>query len=67
VIVIGAIATLLLNVAIPSVLKYLILIVTSYAASNLIVSLYRRAAMKINMRRDNSMRNKKNYINLNLR
>ena len=59
VIVLGAIATLLLNVTIPSVLKYLILIVTSYLASNLFVSLYLKAAMKINMRRDNRMSNKK--------
>ncbi len=55
VIVIGVIALLLLNAAIPSVLKYLILIVTSYLASNLFVSLYRKAAIKIKIRRDHSI------------
>jgi hypothetical protein len=43
VIVIGAIALLLLNVTIPAELKYLILTVSAYLTSNLIVSLYRRA------------------------
>ncbi len=43
VIVIGVIALLLLNTAIPSILKYLILTVSTIVASNLIVSLYRRA------------------------
>lgn len=44
VIVIGVIALLLLNTAIPSLLKYLTVTVTAYVASNLIVSLVRRAA-----------------------
>jgi len=44
VIVIGGIALAMLNAAIPSIAKYLILIVSSYVASNLIVSLYRRTA-----------------------
>ena len=44
VIVIGAIALLLLNVTILAELKYLILMLSAYLASNLIVSLYRRAA-----------------------
>jgi fucose 4-O-acetylase-like acetyltransferase len=44
VIVIGVIALLLLNTAMPSLLKYLTLTVTAYVASNLIVSLVRRAA-----------------------
>jgi hypothetical protein len=43
VIAVGAIALLLLNLTTPSLLKYLILSVLSYLASNLIVSLYRRA------------------------
>jgi peptidoglycan/LPS O-acetylase OafA/YrhL len=43
VIVVGAIALLLLNLTIPSLLKYLVLSVSSYLASNLIVSLVRRA------------------------
>ena len=59
VIVIGVIAFLLLNTAIPSVLKYLILIVTSYLASNLIVSLYRKVAIEIKIRRDHSISKKK--------
>jgi hypothetical protein len=44
VIVIGAIALLLLNSATPSLVKYLILVVSTIVASNLIISLYRRAA-----------------------
>ena len=47
VIVVGAIALFLLNLAIPSLLKSLILVVSAYLASNLIVSLYRRAVTKI--------------------
>jgi peptidoglycan/LPS O-acetylase OafA/YrhL len=43
VIVIGAIALLLLNVTLPAIVKFLILMVSAYLASNLIVSLYRRA------------------------
>jgi fucose 4-O-acetylase-like acetyltransferase len=44
VIVIGVIALLLLNTAMPSLLKYLTLTVAAYVTSNLIVSLVRRAA-----------------------
>jgi peptidoglycan/LPS O-acetylase OafA/YrhL len=47
VIVIGVIALLLLNSTMPSLLKYLTLSVSTYAASNLIVSLYRRAVAGI--------------------
>jgi peptidoglycan/LPS O-acetylase OafA/YrhL len=43
VIVLGGIAWLLLNSALPSLLKYLILTLSTVIASNLIVSLYRRA------------------------
>jgi surface polysaccharide O-acyltransferase-like enzyme len=43
VIVLGVIALLLLNLALPALLKYLILAVSTILASNLIVSLYRRA------------------------
>jgi len=50
VIVIGAIALPLLNLAIPALLKYLILTVSAYLASNLIVSLYRRAIVYITKR-----------------
>ena len=42
VIVIGSIALTMLNTAIPSLLKYLILTVSSYVASNVIVSFYRK-------------------------
>ncbi|MFC1543091.1 acyltransferase family protein [Candidatus Neomarinimicrobiota bacterium] len=44
VIVLGGIALLLLNLALPSLLKYLILVVSTILASNLIISLYRRVA-----------------------
>ncbi len=50
VIVIGVIALLLLNTALPSTLKYLMLAVTAYVASNLIVSLVRRAVAGIKAR-----------------
>jgi len=43
VIVVGAIALLLLNVALPAMLKWLILAVSAYVACNLIAGLYRRA------------------------
>jgi hypothetical protein len=42
VIVVGGIALTMLNTAIPSLLKYLILTVSTYAASNLIVYFYRK-------------------------
>ncbi|MEJ2557155.1 MAG: acyltransferase [Anaerolineae bacterium] len=45
VIVLGGIATLLLNLALPALLKYLILAVSAILASNLIVSLFRRAVI----------------------
>lgn len=47
VIVLGVIALLLLNVAMPSLLKYLTLAVATFVACNLIVSLFRRAADRI--------------------
>jgi len=47
VIVIGVIALPLLNLSIPSLLKYLILTASAYLTSNLIVSLYRRAVTSI--------------------
>lgn len=43
VVVIGGIALAMLNVAIPSIVKYLILVGSTFVASNFIVSLYRRA------------------------
>lgn len=42
VIVIGTIALTLLNSAMPSLLKYLILTVSTYVASNVMISLYRK-------------------------
>jgi fucose 4-O-acetylase-like acetyltransferase len=42
VIVIGCIALIMLNTAIPSLLKYLILAVSTYAATNLIIYFYRK-------------------------
>jgi peptidoglycan/LPS O-acetylase OafA/YrhL len=42
VIVIGGIALTMLNTAIPSLLKYLILTVSTYVASNLIIYFYRK-------------------------
>jgi hypothetical protein len=47
VIVIGAIALTMLNTAIPSLLKYLILTVSAYAASNLIIWSYRKVLNQI--------------------
>jgi fucose 4-O-acetylase-like acetyltransferase len=46
-IVMGAIALLLLNVPIPSLAKYALLIVATYAASNLFVSLYKNTVQKV--------------------
>jgi surface polysaccharide O-acyltransferase-like enzyme len=47
VIVLGLLALLLLNTTMPSLLKYLTLAVSTFLASNLISSLFRRAAMRI--------------------
>jgi len=52
VIVLGVIALPLLRSAMPSILKYLILVVSTYLVSNLIISLYRRVATEIKTRRD---------------
>jgi len=46
-IVMGGIAVILLNAAIPSLAKYAILIVSTYVASNLIVALYRATVQRI--------------------
>jgi peptidoglycan/LPS O-acetylase OafA/YrhL len=50
VIVVGVIAMLLLDSAMPPLLKYLILSVATYVVSNLIVSLYRRGVPSIKAR-----------------
>ncbi len=42
VIVLGGLALTMLNAAIPSLLKYLILTVSTYVVSNLIIWVYRR-------------------------
>ena len=47
VIVIGVFGTLLLNLNLPALVKYPMLIVLTYVGSNLIVSLYRRAVTRI--------------------
>jgi len=46
-IVMGGIAVILLNAAIPSLTKYAILIVSTYVASNLIVALYSATVQSI--------------------
>jgi surface polysaccharide O-acyltransferase-like enzyme len=51
VIVLGAIALLLLDSSLPSILKYLLLAVSTFLASNLLLSLFRRAAASIRGRR----------------
>jgi len=50
VIVVGVIALPLLNVTLPAMVKFLILVVSAYLASNLIVGLYRRAVAYITKR-----------------
>ncbi len=47
VIVIGVFGTLLLNLNLPALVKYPLLIVLTYGASNLVVSLYRRVSTYI--------------------
>jgi surface polysaccharide O-acyltransferase-like enzyme len=49
VIVLGGLALLLLNLALPPSLKYVILVVSTIVVSNLIVSLYRRAVTGFRM------------------
>ncbi|MHA1257926.1 MAG: acyltransferase family protein [Promethearchaeota archaeon] len=58
VVVLGGISLILLNTAIPSILKYLILIVSTVLVSNLIISLYRRVASTIKLRRTNGKEGK---------
>ena len=56
VVVSGGIALILLNTAIPSILKYLILTVSTILVSNLIISLYRRSVSTIKLRRHNGVK-----------
>jgi surface polysaccharide O-acyltransferase-like enzyme len=58
VVVMGAVALAMLNTAIPSLLKHLILAVATFAVGNLLVSLYRKASRRLI---------KENYSNLNRR
>jgi fucose 4-O-acetylase-like acetyltransferase len=50
VIVIGVFGTLLLNLNLPALVKYLLLTVLTYLVSNLIVSFYRKVKTEINKR-----------------
>ncbi len=50
VIVMGGIALIMLNIAIPSLLKYLILTVSTYGASNLVIYFYRKGIGKCQVR-----------------
>ena len=50
VIVVGGIALTMLNTAIPSLLKYLILTVSAYVVSNLIISSYRKVLNQIKIK-----------------
>ena len=50
VIVTGVIALLLLNTTLPSIVKYLILTVSTFVASNLIISIFRKAFYQITKR-----------------
>ena len=52
VIVIGVFGTLLLNMDLPAVVKYLLLIVLTYLVSNLIVSVYRSLVQTIKSNRE---------------
>jgi hypothetical protein len=54
VIVIGVFATLLLNVDLPAVVKYLLLVVLAYVGSNLLVSAYRALVNALKTRRSKS-------------
>jgi surface polysaccharide O-acyltransferase-like enzyme len=54
VIVMGGIAVIMLNTAIPSLLKHVMLTVSTFAASNLIVSLLRKVSASSQSRIDES-------------
>ena len=51
VIIIGIFGTLLLNLSLPALVKYLTLFVLTYVVSNLIVSAYRRAVYAFGLRK----------------
>ena len=55
VIVIGVFGTLLLNTNLPAVVKYLLLIVSTYVGSNLLVSWYRSARNSLKLKGNKSL------------
>jgi surface polysaccharide O-acyltransferase-like enzyme len=55
VVVIGVFGTLLLNLNLPAVVKYLLLIVLTYVGSNLLVSLYRSVRQGLRTGRSRSV------------
>jgi fucose 4-O-acetylase-like acetyltransferase len=55
VIVIGVFGTLLLNLDLPALVKYLLLIVSTYLGSNLLVSLYRYAVQGVRANRSKAI------------
>jgi surface polysaccharide O-acyltransferase-like enzyme len=55
VIVIGVFGTLLLNIDLPAVVKYLLLVITTYAGSNLLVSMYRSVREGLKLRSSKSL------------
>ncbi len=56
VILIGVFGTLLLSANLPAVVKWLLLIVTTYVGSNLLVSLYRTGGQALSPRRSKDLR-----------
>lgn len=54
-IIIGVFGTLLLNLSLPAVVKYLMLIVSTYVVSNVIVSLYRSLVQTVKSSRSKAM------------
>lgn len=61
VIVLGVIATLLLNTAMPSLLKYVTLAVSTFIVSNILVSLYYRAATRLKPTYKPKLRGSQNF------
>ncbi|MCB9434766.1 MAG: acyltransferase family protein [Ardenticatenaceae bacterium] len=61
VIVLGVIATLLLNTAMPSLLKYMTLAVSTFIVSNILVSLYYRAATRLKPTYKPKLRGSQNF------
>jgi fucose 4-O-acetylase-like acetyltransferase len=55
VVVIGVFGTLLLNTNLPAVVKYLLLVLTTYAGSNLLVSAYRSVRESLKLRNSKTL------------